>query len=109
MTVDSQVFSAPRERIALMRDPKTRGLIIQIVLIIAITALAAWLVSNTMHNLTRSKIASGFGFLESRAGFDIGQVPIGYSANSSYGQALLVGIVNTLLVSGAGIVLATIV
>src|SRR5690606_11019429 len=54
-------------------------------------------------------IASGVGFLSSRAGLDIGQVPIYYSANSSYGRALLVGIVNTLLVSGAGIVLATIV
>lgn len=109
MTVQSQAIEVPGERIALMRDPKTRGLIIQIVLIIAITAFAAWLVSNTMENLTRSKIASGFGFLNYRAGFDIGQVPIDYTANSSYGHALIVGIVNTILVSVAGIILATIV
>lgn len=109
MTVQSQAIEVSGERIALMRDPKTRGLIIQIVLIIAITAFAAWLVSNTMENLTRSKIASGFGFLNYRAGFDIGQVPIDYTANSSYGHALIVGIVNTILVSVAGIILATIV
>ncbi len=109
MTVQSQAIEVTGERIALMRDPKTRGLIIQIVLIIAITAFAAWLVSNTMENLTRSKIASGFGFLNYRAGFDIGQVPIDYTANSSYGHALIVGIVNTILVSVAGIILATIV
>jgi general L-amino acid transport system permease protein len=109
MTVQSQAIEGTGERVALMRDPKTRGLIIQIVLIIAITAFAAWLVSNTMENLTRSKIASGFGFLNYRAGFDIGQVPIDYTANSTYGHALVVGIVNTILVSVAGIILATIV
>lgn len=109
MTIDSQATEKPGERVALMRDPKMRGLIIQIVLIIAITAFAAWLVSNTMQSLTRSKIASGFGFLSYRAGFDIGQVPINYSANSTYGRALVVGIVNTLLVSVTGILLATIV
>jgi len=107
MTVVSQAIEEPRGRVSLMRDPKTRGLIIQIVLIIAITAFAAWLVSNTMQNLTRSKIASGFGFLSNRAGFDIGQVPIDYTANSTYGRALVVGIVNTILVSAAGIALAT--
>ncbi|GAA4523911.1 amino acid ABC transporter permease [Chelativorans composti] len=109
MTVYSHSIERPRERVSLMRDPRTRGLIIQIVLIIVITAFAAWLVSNTMANLTRSKIATGFGFLSNRAGFDIGQVPIDYTANSTYGRALLVGIVNTIIVSGAGIVLATIV
>ena len=109
MTIDSHAIEGPSERVALMRDPKMRGLIIQIVLIIAITAFAAWLVSNTMHNLTRSNIASGFGFLAYRSGFDIGQVPIDYTANSTYGRALVVGIVNTILVSAAGIFLATVV
>jgi len=109
MTVDTSSISLPRERVGLMRDPRTRGLIIQIVLIIAILAFAAWLINNTVHNLTRAHIASGFGFLSSRAGFDIGQVPIAYSANSSYGRALLVGVTNTVIVAVAGIVLATIV
>src|SRR5690606_20493181 len=107
MTVQSQAIEGTGERVALMRDPKTRGLIIQIVLIVVIIAFAAWLVSNTMQNLTRSKIASGFGFLDYRSGFDIGQVPIDYTANSTYGRALVVGIVNTILVSASGIFLAT--
>ncbi len=92
-----------------MRDPRTRGLIIQIMLIIAILAFAAWLINNTIDNLTRAHIASGFGFLESRAGFDIGQVPITYTANSTYGRALMVGITNTVIVAVSGILLATIV
>ncbi len=92
-----------------MRDPRTRSLIIQIVMIIAILAFASWLVNNTMRNLAQANIASGFGFLSSRAGFDIGQVPIDYTSNASYGRALLVGITNTLIVAGSGIALATIV
>lgn len=107
MTADIQSVSEPR--VSLMRDPRTRGLIIQIVMIIAILAFAAWLVNNTVRNLAQANIASGFGFLSTRAGFDIGQVPIDYTANSSYGRALLVGITNTIIVAGAGITLATIV
>ncbi|HEU4987718.1 MAG TPA: amino acid ABC transporter permease [Rhizobiaceae bacterium] len=107
MTADVQTISEPR--VSLMRDPKTRGLIIQIVMIIAILAFAAWLINNTIHNLAQARIASGFGFLSTRAGFDIGQVPIAYTANSSYGRALMVGITNTVLVAVSGIVLATII
>ncbi|WP_173931687.1 amino acid ABC transporter permease [Chelativorans sp. Marseille-P2723] len=109
MTVDTESRTGPRERIALLRDPRMRGLIIQIVMIVAILAFADWLVNNTVQNLSRANIASGFGFLSSRAGFDIGQVPIDYTANSTYGRALLVGITNTVIVSLSGIVLATIV
>ncbi|MCT7375883.1 amino acid ABC transporter permease [Chelativorans salis] len=107
MTADTQ--SVPEARVALMRDPRTRGMIIQIVMIIAILAFAAWLINNTARNLAQANIAAGFGFLSTRAGFDIGQVPIDYTSNSSYGRALLVGITNTLIVAGAGITLATIV
>lgn len=109
MTVDSGSLSGAPERISLMRDPRTRGLIIQIVMIIAILAFAAWLINNTVRNLAQANIASGFGFLTTRAGFDIGQVPIDYTSNSSYGRALLVGITNTVIVAGCGITLATIV
>mgnify|MGYP001947517145 FL=1 len=49
-----------------MRDPRMRGLIIQIVMIIAILAFAAWLINNTVQNLAQANIASGFGFLSSR-------------------------------------------
>src|SRR5690606_5177020 len=105
MTVD--VHSIPEPRVSLMRDPRTRGLIIQIVMIIAILAFAAWLINNTVRNLAQANIATGFGFLSSRAGFDIGQVPIDYTSSSSYGRALLVGATNTVIVSIAGILLAT--
>ncbi|MDZ5696857.1 amino acid ABC transporter permease [Chelativorans sp. M5D2P16] len=108
MTADTHTY-ATHGRVSLMRDPRIRGLIIQIVMIIAILAFAAWLVNNTVRNLTQANIAGGFGFLSSRAGFDIGQVPIDYTANSTYGRALLVGATNTVIVAASGIALATII
>ena len=49
----------------------------------------------------------GFGFWDETAGFDINQSLISYSALSTYGRAFFVGLWNTLLVAGIGVVLAT--
>ena len=58
--------------------------------------------------LEKQGIATGFGFMETTAGFGIITHLIEYSEASSYGTAFLVGLFNTLLVSFAGIVAATI-
>ena len=68
-----------------------------------------WVIGrNTQINLENRNIASGFQFLWSTAGFGVNQALISYSEASSYGRALLVGFLNTLLVAGVGIVCATI-
>ena len=55
---------------------------------------------NAADNLARAKIASGFGFWNDTAGFDISQTLIAYSAQAStYGRAFWVGLLNTLLVA----------
>src|SRR5690606_38325356 len=66
-------------------------------------------VLNVAHNLEAQGIASGFGFLARTAGFDISQTLIPYSNTMSYGRVFWVGLANTLLVAGLGIVLATII
>ena len=66
-----------------------------------------WLMGNVTSNLERQNIASGFGFLNERAGFGISQTLIEYSENHSYGRVLYVGLLNTLLVSILGIVFAS--
>jgi general L-amino acid transport system permease protein len=53
-------------------------------------------------------IATGFGFLEKEAAFEIGESLISYSAADRYARALLVGVLNTLLVSFIGIILTVI-
>src|SRR5688500_9134869 len=62
---------------------------------------------NTSENLARQGIASGFDFLWRRAGFSINPHLIPYSAESSFARALLVGVLNTLLLSAIAIIAAT--
>ncbi|MEQ9144936.1 MAG: amino acid ABC transporter permease [Parvibaculaceae bacterium] len=92
-----------------LNNPKVRAFAIQIA-VLTLTGLAVWtVIDNTVTNLQRQNIASGFGFLEQPAGFGIVLTLIDYSEQSSYGRALLVGLLNTLLVAGIGIALATII
>ena len=72
---------------------------------IAVIGAAAY---NTAHNLQKAGLTSGFGFLDEVAGFDISLTLISYSRASTYGRAFLVGLLNTLLVSGIAIVLSTV-
>src|SRR5690606_15573234 len=76
---------------------------------LALALLVWWIVGNTIDNLRRANISSGFGFLQGRSGFDIAQTPIAYSSNSTYIRALTIGLLNTLIVALAGIVTATII
>ena len=88
-------------------DPFYRGIAAQALVAIALILLIAWFASNTIDNLRRANIASGFDFLWNRAGFDISQHLIAYTADDTYARAFLVGLLNTLLVAAVGIVLAT--
>jgi general L-amino acid transport system permease protein len=89
-------------------DPAVRGIVIQIVFVAAVLALGAFLVHNTLENLRRQNIATGFGFLEREAAFSIGESLIAYSAADTYARAFLVGLTNTLYVAALGVVLATV-
>jgi general L-amino acid transport system permease protein len=85
-------------------DPKKRAIIYQIAVLLGIGLLAYYLVSNTLLNLQKQSIATGFGFLQKESSFEIGESLISYSAANSYGRALLVGTLNTLKVAFVGIV-----
>ena len=95
-------------RASLLNDPKVRGIFFQIIVVIALTALVYWIIGNTVENLRRANISSGFGFLGGRAGFDLSDTPIQFDSDSTYSRALLVGLLNTVIVAAAGIVTATI-
>jgi general L-amino acid transport system permease protein len=107
VTVDIQRASAP-PRVAIYNRPKVRAFLYQL----ALLALALWLgyefVLNAKANLAAQRITSGFGFLDQTAGFSVNQSLIPYNESDSYGRVFLVGLLNTLLVAGLGIVLATI-
>src|SRR6201987_5843726 len=90
------------------RNPAIRGVLYQILFVGIIVALLAFLVHNTVVNLRRQNIASGFGFLDREAAFGIGESLIPYSPADTYARAFLVGLLNTLYVAALGIVLATV-
>lgn len=92
-----------------INDPNVRGIIYQILTALIVVVLVYFIWSNTLDNLRRANIASGFGFLSGRAGFDLGQSLIAFTSDSSYARALYVGFLNTLLVAFTGIITATII
>jgi general L-amino acid transport system permease protein len=98
---------APPARSSLLYDPKVRALAYQIILILVVSFLVYEAASNAVANLRAAKIASGFGFLDNTSGFDVNQTLIPYGATSTYGRAVIVGLLNTLLVAAIGIVLAS--
>ncbi len=97
-------------RVPFYREPRLRGVLLQAILCIAIGLLIGGAIYNAVDHLQRAKVASGFGFWNVTAGFDISQALIGYSPEAStYGRAIWVGLLNTLLVVVIGIIFATII
>jgi general L-amino acid transport system permease protein len=97
-------------KVSLLNDPKARGMAYQAILLVLIVFFFYEAISNAIVNLRAAKIASGFGFWNNTAGFDVNQTLIPFSSNdgSTYGRAFFVGLLNTLVVAAIGIVLATI-
>ncbi len=94
--------------VSLFYNPTFRGVLYQVALIAAISFILYEAATNAIVNMRRLGIVSGLSFWNAPAGFDINQRLIDYSSTySTYGDAFWVGLLNTLLVAGMGIVLAT--
>ncbi len=102
---DNQKLAPTRS--AIWNDAHYRAIFFQALVLALVVSFGVFLVGNALENLERRGIASGFDFLSSTAGFGIIMHLIEYSEESSYGRAFLVGLLNTLLVSSLGIVIAT--
>jgi general L-amino acid transport system permease protein len=94
--------------VAPWRDLRVLRVVAQVVVVLAVVAVGWYLWSNLTASMERSRLTFGLGFLNTTAGFDIAESPIPYHATDTYGRAFLAGLLNTLVVSVAGIVLATI-
>ena len=95
-------------KVPLIHNRRFRSIAYQTVLTAVVLFFVYQAAKNAIENLARANIATGFGFWNVTAGFDISQTLIEYSPQvSSNGRAFLVGLLNTLLVAGIGIVLAT--
>ena len=85
------------------------GFVVQLLFVAVLAWIAYEIVANARANLQAQRITAGFGFLANTAGFDVSQNLIPYSGSDTYTRVFLVGLLNTLLVSGIGIFFATII
>jgi len=98
----------PRKKKFSWRSQAFRGLVYQILVVTAI-GLALWfLAHNTATNMRIRGIQSGFDFLTSAAGFDIGESLYPFDSGEAYWAAFLIGLTNTLRVAVLGIILTTV-
>ncbi|MEN8133364.1 MAG: amino acid ABC transporter permease [Pseudomonadota bacterium] len=103
--------NTPRSRernTAWWNDLRIRAVLYQVLVVVALLLIVAYLVNNTLNNLSARNIATGLDFLGREAGFGIGESLIEYHPANTYLRALWVGILNTLKVSLIGIALATV-
>jgi general L-amino acid transport system permease protein len=108
---DKRLSSPPQAQGSAMDwlyDPRLRGIASQIIVVLLIAWGLYEIVANTQANLVKLNQNFGFDFLGKAAGFDLSTSLIFYSSNSTYGRALQVGFLNTVLVAVIGIVLTTI-
>lgn len=109
MTQTTATTADPTGINRLWRDEHARGMILQLALALGLALFVAFIVSNTIANLQSAGLAAGYGFLDDTASFDINQRLIEYASTSTYGRAIVVGGLNTILVAALGIVTATII
>ncbi len=107
MAVDRDYLGAEPAKPAPWNDPRVRSIVYQILTVVGVVLLAAYFAHNTIINLQRQGIASGFGFLNKPAGFAIPQTLVDYGVLSPNSRVFLVGLLNTILVAVIGITLAT--
>lgn len=80
---------------------------LQVAFVAALIAAAAGMTITARDNLARQGIATGFGFLFDRTGWDVAQSFLPHSTADPYWWTFVVGLSNTIVLSLVCIVLAT--
>ena len=97
-----------KSNIPFYRDERILKIIAQVVSTVLIVGFLIWAILNFLQAAEARNMTLTFSFLKEAAGFPISNPPISYDPSMSFGRAFFVGLVNTLMVSGTGIVVATI-
>jgi general L-amino acid transport system permease protein len=108
MAKSQEQLAQRRSLSSLIYDPKFRSYAFQILLLVGLVLFGWWIVNNTITNLQAQNKTTGFDFLGTTSGFNIGFSLIEYDRSSTYFDVFVVGILNTLLVAVIGIIFATI-
>ena len=99
----------PTPKVPLWRDSRFWKIAFQLIILIAVLSLFILLGTNLTRNLQQTGgTVFNFDFLNSTAGFGIGESLIPYEATDNYSRVLLAGLLNSLRVMLVGIILTTI-
>ncbi|AYV65822.1 amino acid ABC transporter permease [Niallia circulans] len=93
----------------LWRNRKVVPIISQIIFVLIVGIVIAFMVRNVISGLEQIGLVLGLDYLNLKASFPIAESIISYTPDDPYTRALLVGLLNTLKVSVFGIILATII
>lgn len=107
MAAQQQHGSAPTKP-PIWNDPQYRAIFFQALVLLLLILFFVTITNNTLSNLEKQGIASGFDFLEKTAGFSLSMSLIPYAPSNTYGYAFIVSLLNTMLVSVVAVFLATI-
>lgn len=98
---------------SLWYDKRNRAIILQVIAVVLFVAFVVSIVNNTVTNMEARGLKPGFGFMSQIAGFNPTSKEFNltnFDVNSStHGDVFVLGLVNTLVISAIGVVLATIV
>lgn len=91
-----------------LRDRRVRNWAIQFLVIAGVAAVFAVVAVTTVTNLRLRGIPLGFEFLSMPSGMPIAEALISYTPASPYSRAILVGVLNTVVVSAIVIVASSV-
>lgn len=100
-------MQAPK-RLPVWRDERVLSWLFQLLFVALVVLLFIFLGRNLLQNLEQQGLSLGLDFLDTTAGFDIGEHLIPYDRSRTFLEAFLVGLINTALVGILGVILATI-
>jgi general L-amino acid transport system permease protein len=92
-----------------LRDRKVRDVLWQALATVGLVVVVVFFVRNASDNMVKAGIASGFQFLWRDSGIEVPFNITGYKPSDTILALLWTGIVNTILVSAAAVVVATVI
>ena len=92
----------------LWNDTRYRSYTFQALALILLIVAIAYLGNNLIRNLAAAGLNISYDFLGNPSGYDINQTLVEHTSQSSHGNAAIVGILNTLLVSVLACITATV-
>ena len=95
--------------IRFLRDRKVRDVLWQALATVGLVVVVVFFVRNASDNMVKAGIASGFQFLWRDSGIEVPFNITGYKPSDTILALLWTGIVNTVLVSAAAVVVATVI